>query len=120
MHRNMFHPTNKALIELIKRSKLEDLDEDGKKNLQEISARCKTCQFMGPKPLCSRRVIPEEADKLVFDEEPSIDLMWIEGNLVLHVVDVATNFWQQRISTRTVPTTARASTEFGAPSLTAG
>jgi hypothetical protein len=51
LHRNMFHPTNQALIELIKRAKLEDLDKDGKKILQKISASCKTCQFMGPKPL---------------------------------------------------------------------
>jgi hypothetical protein len=37
-------------------------------------------------------VIPEEADKLVFGDELSIDLMWIEGDAVLHVVDTATRF----------------------------
>jgi hypothetical protein len=51
LHRNMFHPTNQTLIEPIKRAKVEDLEEDGKKSLQEISASWKTCQFMGPKPL---------------------------------------------------------------------
>jgi hypothetical protein len=79
-------------IELIKREKLEDLDEDGKKNLQEISASCKTCQFMGPNPLRFRAVIPDEADKLFFGDELSIDIMCIEGNSVLHVVDTATRF----------------------------
>jgi hypothetical protein len=92
LHRNMFHPSNQALIELKKRAKLEDLDEDGKKILQEISASCKTCQFMGPKPLRVRAVIPEEADKLVLGDELSIDLTWIERNSVLHAVNTATRF----------------------------
>jgi hypothetical protein len=37
-------------------------------------------------------VIPEEADKLVFGDELSIDLMWIQGNAVLHVVDTTIRF----------------------------
>jgi hypothetical protein len=35
-------------------------------------------------------VIPESADKLAFGNELSIDIMWIEGDAVLHVVDTAT------------------------------
>jgi hypothetical protein len=63
LHRNMFHPTNQALIELMKRAKLEELDEDGMKILQEISASCKTCQFMGPKPLLSEYPTSNRCDE---------------------------------------------------------
>jgi hypothetical protein len=86
---NTLHPTNQTLIELIKGAKREDFDEGGKKILQVISASCMTCLFIGPKPFRFRAVIPEEADKLVFCDELSIDLMWIEGDAVLHVVDTA-------------------------------
>jgi hypothetical protein len=62
------------------------------KILQGVSASCKTCQFLGPKPLRFRAVIPEAADKVDFGDELSIYLMWIEGDAVLHVVDIATRF----------------------------
>jgi hypothetical protein len=51
LHRGFFHPTSKRLLELIKRAKLEDLDANGKRILEETAASCKTCQFLGPKPL---------------------------------------------------------------------
>jgi hypothetical protein len=71
---------------------MEDLDANGKRILEEIAGSCKTCQFLGPKPLRFQATIPEEADRLIFGDELSLDLTFIDGSAIWHVVDTATRF----------------------------
>jgi hypothetical protein len=90
LHRGFYHPTNKKLLELLRRARMEDLDTESKKVLEDISAACVTCQYLGPKPVRFRASLP--SDDLIFGDELSIDLFWVDGAAVLQVVDVATKF----------------------------
>ena len=91
LHRNFYHPTVTNLMNLIKRAKPEEFNEATRKTLQEIADSCDTCQRSGPKPLRFSVSLPDEKD-LVFGKEVSVDLMFIDGKALLHVVDTATRF----------------------------
>lgn len=80
----------KRLHALLKRTKVQKLDEDTLKVLEEINKACNTCQKYGPKLVSFKASLPP--DKLVFGDELSIDLQWIDGEAVLHVIDTATKF----------------------------
>jgi hypothetical protein len=49
------------------------------------------CQKLGPRPIRSKVSLPNMED-IVFGDELSIDLTFIDGQAVLHVVDTATRF----------------------------
>ena len=91
LHRNFYHPGVDKLMQLIKQARPSEFNEETRKSLQEISDACDTCQRFGPRPLRFKATIPDE-NKLVFGQELSIDLMWIDGKALLHVVDTATRF----------------------------
>ena len=59
--------------------------------LEEISRHCSACQRFSPGPVRFKASIPNE-NELVFCEEVSIDLMFIEGKAIPHIVDTATRF----------------------------
>jgi hypothetical protein len=61
------------------------------KLLQQIASACETCQKLRPKPIRFKASLPKMED-IVFGDELSIDLMFIDGQAVLHVVDTATRF----------------------------
>jgi hypothetical protein len=90
MHLSFYHPSNQSIVNLIKKGRPEQLDQDTLKILEEISNACQVCQRLGPKPVRFKVSIPEE--DLVFGDEVSIDLMFLDGSAVLHVVDTATRF----------------------------
>lgn len=90
LHHGFHHPSAKKLYELLKRSKVEGLKPDTLDVLKEIVKKCDPCQRIGPTPVRFRASIPE--DELVFGDELSIDLAWVEGDAFLHVVDTATRF----------------------------
>lgn len=90
LHRGFHHPAARRLHALLKRAKVEDLDADTLKVLEEINNACSTCQKFGPKPVSFKASLPPE--KLVFGDELSMDLQWIDGEAVLHVIDTATKF----------------------------
>jgi transposase InsO family protein len=91
LHRGFYHPTNENLMNLLKRARPNDLDKDTNRLLQNISKSCETCQRLGPKPIQFKVSLPKEED-LIFGEELSIDLMFLGGKAVLHIVDTATRF----------------------------
>lgn len=90
LHRGFHHPSAQKLHELLKRSKAKDLKENTLDVLKDIIKHCDPCQRVGPTPVRFRASIPEE--ELVFGDELSIDLVWVEGDAFLHVVDTATRF----------------------------
>lgn len=90
LHRGFHHPSAQKLHELLRRSKAKDPKEDTLDVLKDIIKRCDPCQRVGPTLVRFRASIPEE--ELVFGDELSIDLAWVEGDAFLHVVDTATRF----------------------------
>jgi hypothetical protein len=91
LHRNLYHPHTTKLMGLLKRARADEVPKETQNMLHEISKACDTCQRYGPKPLRFIASIPTE-DAMVFGEELSIDLMWVYGGAVLHIIDTATRF----------------------------
>jgi hypothetical protein len=78
-------------MNFIKRARPDDLDKDTMAILQNISQSCETCQRLGPRPIRFKVSIPP-TDDIVFEDEVSIDLMFINGKAILHIADTATMF----------------------------
>jgi hypothetical protein len=57
--------------------------------IEDISKACSTCQRFTPKPLSFQASMPKG---IVFNRELAPDLMYLEKQLVIHVVDTQTHF----------------------------
>lgn len=90
LHKGFHHPSPKKLHDLLKRARPDETDSKTMEILKDISQKCDPCQRMGPTPIRFRASIPEA--ELVFGDEVSIDLTWINGVAVMHLVDTATRF----------------------------
>ena len=91
LHRGFQHPHQDKLLNILKRARPTDLDPQTRSILREISESCDTCQRLGPNPIRFKATLPS-VDDIIFGEELSIDLMFIDSEAVLHVVDTATRF----------------------------
>jgi hypothetical protein len=107
---------------LIRRANPEEADETTRKTLEEISGLCKTCQHLNHKTYRFRVSMPKER---IFNEELALDLMWIDGHPILHVVNTRTHFTSAvHLRSQSVEGVwaafldARASLYFGYPSRT--
>ena len=94
LHYRFGHPGIRRMHDFLKRIKLEDLDKNTRAMLADIQARCKECQFLAPKPYVVQVAVPRE--DLLFNSEVFIDIMYIQGKAVLHLVDRATHFQAAR------------------------
>ena len=90
LHRHFHHPSSRNLLVLIKRSMLAHMDKIMKDMLDEISRSCETCQIYSQKPQRFKVSLPNE--KTIFNREVSLDLMWLGGKAVLHILDIYTHF----------------------------
>ena len=91
LHRGFQHPHQDKLLNLLKRARPADLDPQTRSILREISESCDTFQRLGPRPIRFKATLPS-VDDIIFGEELSIDLMFIDSEAILHVVDSATRF----------------------------
>lgn len=80
-----FHPSAKALYNLIWHSKISDAQTDLRKIIDDVTANCKECREHSTKPFRFRAIIPD--DNVVFNHELAVDLMYLHVEPVLHVVD---------------------------------
>ena len=90
IHRQFKHPSTDKLMNLLKRSKLKDVDRNTRKMLEEIAQSCETCTTFSRPP--ERFRVTSPPDQIIFNEEVALDLMWLEGKAILHVVDCHTHF----------------------------
>jgi hypothetical protein len=90
MHRAFFHPSTEKLMNLLKRADPLKVNEEARKSLLEIVSACRTCQTFSAKPL--RFSVRLSDEKIIFNDEISLDLVWLDGESALHVVDTATRF----------------------------
>lgn len=58
--------------------------------MDEITKAFRTCSTFRPKPLTFQVAMPEE--KIKFNQEVAVDIFWLHGRAILHVVDVGTGF----------------------------
>jgi hypothetical protein len=91
LHRSLYLPSNENLMNLIKRARPDYLDKDTMAILQNISQSCETCQRLGPRPIRFKVSIPP-TDDIVFGGEVSIDIMFINGKAILHILATAIRF----------------------------
>jgi hypothetical protein len=81
----------KTLLKLLTMARPDDTNQETILLLQQIASACATCQKLGPRPIRFKVSLPNMED-IVFGDEISIGLMFIDGQAVLHVVDTATRF----------------------------
>ena len=87
-HPHFMHPSVSKLYNLLRRATPERLDPETKMRLKEIYDSCHICQTYSTKPLTFQARCPDE---IIFNKEVRIDLMFLQGKPVIHVVDTGTN-----------------------------
>ena len=90
LHLSFFNASAQKLYELVKRARPEDISSDTKVVLEEISKACEACRRYSSMPYIFRVAMP--IGEIVFNQEVAMDLMWIDGKAILHVVDAQTNY----------------------------
>ena len=66
------------------------LNAETPKLAQDIADKCQGRKRFGMHPYRCRVSLPR--DEVIFNHEVAIDLFWVEGNPVLHIVDTQTGF----------------------------
>jgi hypothetical protein len=91
LHRNFSHPSTQNLLALLKRAKADELDATTRAVLSDIDNDYSTCQRFSSKPLRLKTTLLS-GEEFSFGNELSMDLMFINGKVVLQVIDFATRF----------------------------
>ncbi len=104
LHRQFAHPSAEKLYNLLQRAGLEAVTPETLERLKEIVAKCEPCQRIRNAPLRFRVSIGHE--NVRFNARAYIDVMYLDGKPVLHIVDEATRFsaakFLTKMSTETV------------------
>ena len=91
LRRGFRHPTDTKLLNLIRKARPHEATETTTRVLKKISKSCNTCQRLGSQPTRFMTTLPT-IQEVKFGEKISMDLMFIEGKAILHIVDIATRF----------------------------
>lgn len=78
------------LFILIRRARPEEVTGDARKFLQEIEDSCESCKYFAARKF--RFTASLGPQQLLLNHEVGVDLMWLDGNHVLHVVDTPTHY----------------------------
>ena len=90
IHYQFAHPSAGKLYKLLKRGGLETVTATTHKILEEIVQRCEPCQRSRNAPQRLRVTMGQE--HLRFNAEAYIDIMFLNGRPVLHIIDSTTRF----------------------------
>lgn len=85
LHLQFHHQSTGKLYNLLKRFDPDNTDTSAKATLEEISKACASCSELHSSPFRFRAALPQ--DELIFNHELTIELMWLDRSLVLHIVD---------------------------------
>ena len=94
MQRQFAHPSADKLYKLLRKAGLEAVDTSPRGQLKEIFARCEPCQRIKNAPMRFRVSIGRK--DIQFNARAYIDIMYLDGRPVLHIVDEATRFSSAR------------------------
>lgn len=89
MHLHFMHPSASKMFQLLHRAYPNKLQGDTLDILSDISKSCDVCQKYSLKPFTFTVRFPDDA---VFNQRIAMDLMYLDGSPVLHVIDTGTNF----------------------------
>ena len=98
LHKQFAHPSATKLYNLLRRAGLQTVDNDTLERLQDILKRCEPCQRFRNAPLRFRVTLGYEDVR--FNSRVYLDIMYIEGRPVLHLVDEATRSSAARFLTK--------------------
>ena len=90
LHRNFFHPSAETLFNLLGRAQPEEATAGTLQTLQDISRRCDPCQRIHT--ALTRFRVAFGAEHVRFNERIMLDVMYVDGKPVLHIVDEITKF----------------------------
>ena len=90
LHVNFGHPSTAALHRLLRTANPEECRVHVRRILERIVQECKSCQTHAPST--RRFKLSVGTGPLRFNHTIAIDVMYIEGRPVLHVVDEATHY----------------------------
>ena len=85
----LFHPTAKKFFNLIRRGQPLEANPATRRLLQNINKTCHACRTYAPPPTSFQVTVPKD---IVFNKELAIDLMFILGMAMLHIVDTAPHY----------------------------
>ena len=94
LHRRFGHPTAQRLLSLLESAGFEDLDTE---TVQQINKICGYCQLQSKAPMRFKFSLKEDVN---FNSSIVVDVMYLEGKPVLHIVDTATSFQNGRFLSR--------------------
>lgn len=98
LHRQFAHPSAGKLYNLLERAGIEAVDTSTLEQLEQIVARCEPCQRIKNAPLRFR--VSMGLEDIRFNARAYMDIMYIDGRPVLHIVDEATRFSAARSLTK--------------------
>ena len=105
LHRRFGHPSVRRLVRLLERARLNDIDV---KSVERLTKFCEQCQLHAKSPGRFKFTLKDDCD---FNYSVQVDVFYLDGKPVLHVVDEATSFMAARFlkdeSARTVWDTLR-------------
>ena len=90
IHRQFYHPTAEKLFNLLMKAKPEEGTTETRRILDELTSRCDPCQGIRTAP--NRFRVSFGAEHVQFNERVLMDIMYINGDPILHIVDDRTHF----------------------------
>jgi hypothetical protein len=89
LHRHFIHPSAQKLSNLLSTSSPENMTPETRAMIYEITANCQTCQEISRRPL---RFSVRSGDDVIFNQHLLLDIMYIRGKPLLHIIDAGTHF----------------------------
>lgn len=80
------------LFDLLKLTRVLETDSDITKILEGSNCRCDVCLRFNREPVCFSVSLPSEF-KFVFEDELSVNIMFLDGNVVPYTVGTTTRFF---------------------------
>ena len=90
LHRQFAHPSTHKLYNLLKRARPEEATPETFRILEDLAKRCDPCQRIQNAP--TRFRVSFGAENVRFNERLLIDIMYLDGKPLLHIVDEGTRF----------------------------
>ena len=104
LHRNFCHPSADKLFKLLKRARPDETTPETLETLKKISKCCDPCKRIQNGLTRFRVSLGRENTR--FNDEVMLDIMYIDGKPILHIVDDSTHFSAARylpnVSTKTI------------------
>ncbi|CDF36780.1 unnamed protein product [Chondrus crispus] len=90
LHKHFFHPDSGRLYAMLKRADNASTTPSDLKELERVASECDVCQRNVAAPSRFRTALP--SDDVVLNRCVCMDIMFLEGKAVLHMVDKDTKF----------------------------